>query len=190
MHFVGSLLERDSREKYQAYRALVPRDGKFADFAAAYAQAYGEDLSEALAEMDGSTQDQGPWLCDGIVGAPMVIDGSTALLLAGECGDGDFFNPGTEEGELGASKVFMLDVMVGGDYELMLRGAGAPSMPYSLVITSCPGIFPSRYSGPSNIPWQQELWEGSYRVQVWYPGALEGAARLEVRLVHPFGHDR
>ena len=185
MHFVGSLLERDSREKYQAYRALVPPNGKFADFAAAYAQAYGEDLSEALAAMDGSTQRQGLWLCDGSVGARIEIDGSKALLLAGECGDGDFFNPGTEEGELGASKIFMLDVTVSGDYELTLRGAGAPSMPYSFRITSCPGTNPGSESVPSDIAWPLKLWEGSYRVQVWYPGGLEGAAMLDVRLLDP-----
>jgi hypothetical protein len=185
MHFVGSLLERDSLEKYQEYRARVPRHGRFADFAAAYTQVYGEDLSEALAAMEAYTQGQGPSLCDRSVGARIEIDGSKALLLAGECGDGDFFNPGTEEGELGASKIFMLDVTVGGDYELTLRGAGEPSMLYSFVITSCPGTNPGRESVPADIVWPLTLWEGSYRLQVWYPGALEGAATLDVRLVSP-----
>lgn len=185
MHFVGSLLERDSLEKYQEYRALVPRHGRFADFAAAYTQVYGEDLSEALAAMEADTQGQGPSLCDRSVGARIEIDGSKALLLAGECGDGDFFNPGTEEGELGASKIFMLDVTVGGDYELTLRGAGGPSMPYSFVITSCPGTNPGSESFPADIALPLTLWEGSYRLQVWYPGPLEGAATLDVRLVSP-----
>lgn len=188
MHFVGSLLERDSREKYQAFRALVPLAGKFADFAAAYDQVYGEDLSEALAAMSGPIKGQGLWLCDGSIGARIMIDGSKTLLLAGECGDGDFFNPGVQEGELGASKVFMLDVSVTGYYEMTLSGAGAPSMPYSLLITSCSGTPQENTSASSEQVNAAALWEGgSYRLQVWYPGGLlEGTATLELKYGGPF----
>ena len=187
MHFVGSLLERDGSEKYQAFRALVPTDGKFADFAVAYDQVYGEDLSAALAAMSGPIRGQGPWLCDGSIGARIAIDGSRTLLLAGECGDGDFFNPGSAEGELGASKVFMLDVTVSGYYEMTLRGAGAPSMPYSLQITSCPGTNLEDTSASSEQVMTAALWEGgSYRLQVWYPGGSEGAATLELKFGGPF----
>jgi len=186
MHFVGSLLERDGSEEYLVYRALVPRDGKFAEFAAAYAQVYGEDLFEALAAMGEPIEGQGPWLCDGSVGPRIEIDGSGApLLLAGECGDGDFFNPGADEGERSASKVFMLDVAVSGKYEMTLRGAGAPAMPYSFVITNCPGTNQGTTTGSAERPSIATLWAGSHRLQVWYPGGLEGAATLDVRLLAP-----
>lgn len=186
MHFVGSLLERDGREKYQAFRALVRTDGKFGDFVAAYEQVYGEDLSAALAAMSGPLKGQGPWLCDGSIGPRITIDGSKTLLLAGECGDGEFFNPGTAEGELGASKVFMLDVAVSGYYEMTLRGSGAPSMPYPLRITSCPGTPPENTSASTEQNNAAALWEGgSYRLQVWYPGGREGAAMLELKYGGP-----
>jgi hypothetical protein len=186
MHFVGALLERDGRGKYQTYRALVPVRGKYADFAAAYAQVYGEDLSEALAAMDEPSQGQGPWLCDGIVGAPIQIDGSDApVLLAGECGDGDFFNPGAEEGERGASKIFMLDVAVSGTYEMTLHGAGAPAMPYSFVITSCPGTNANIVAAAAEQAVIATLWAGPQSLQVWYPGGLEGAATLDMSLLAP-----
>jgi hypothetical protein len=58
-------------------------------------------------------------------------------------------------------------------------------MPYSFVITSCPGTNPGSESVPADIVWPLTLWEGSYRLQVWYPGALEDAATLDVRLVSP-----
>lgn len=186
LHFVGSLLEQDGLGKYREFRALVPRDGVMADFAAAYAEVYGGELDATLAEMATTEiETRGPGLCDA-PGEPLAWPtevGTTEVVVRGECGDGSFFHPGWAEGEPGGSKLFSIDPEFLGeaiyfvalpDEDVVARTEGV----------NCPGTPTSSMSAGSGQQGMWVMYPGEHRAQVWFPPRPEtdGKVTLEVIL--------